>query len=164
MQKNIQSLCKVHILQLSQLKRMLLTAKFPKSKWSQWNEHCCVQTKTMDYVECRWLLLLVNCSSPQLSELDGCVWSSDLAPGGRGWLDVVVRPALAVSGVWRPASVTIKSQFSGEVHSLWQFFFLRLELTFSTRSVCNVICLALGVYKINTWIHEYTIIHTVNVY
>lgn len=61
----------------------------------------------MDYVECRWLLLLVNCSSPQLSELDGCVLSSDLAPGGRGWLDVVVRPALAVPGVWRPASATI---------------------------------------------------------
>ena len=68
----------------------------------------------MDYVECRWLLLLVNCSSPQLSELDGCVLSSDLAPGGRGWLDVVVRPALAVPGVWRPASATIWVTWRGQ--------------------------------------------------
>ena len=37
--------------------------------------------------------------------------TSHLAPGGRRGLDVRVRPALAVPGVWRPASATIKSQY-----------------------------------------------------
>ena len=60
----------------------------------------------MDYVECRWLLLLLS-SVVRVGWMCLVVLSSDLAPGGRGWLDVVVRPALTVSGVWCPASATI---------------------------------------------------------
>ena len=66
----------------------------------------------IDYGLCR-MQMVVIASELLLSSVVRVGWmclvvlSSDLAPGGRGWLDVVVRPALTVSGVWCPASATI---------------------------------------------------------